>query len=104
MRREERVRRIPPPSIASLLTALCLVVVFALTGCTADSLTGPVLDPEITLQVDVDGDQGDEHNKNAFDGDQGDEHNNALDGDQGDEHNNLVCDGDPEQGDEHNCP
>ena len=37
-------------SVTSLLSALFLVVALTLTGCTADSLTGPVLSPETTVQ------------------------------------------------------
>ncbi len=72
-------------TLTSLLTAFLFVVAFTLTGCTADSLTGPVLDAETTIQA-----HGDDEHNNAH-GD--DEHNNKF-GD--DEHNNKHGD------DEHN--
>ena len=72
-------------TLTSLLTAFLFVVAFTLTGCTADSLTGPVLDAETTIQA-----RGDDEHNNAY-GD--DEHNNKK-GD--DEHNNKKGD------DEHN--
>ena len=69
-------------TLTSLLTAFLFVVTFTLTGCTADSLTGPVLDAETTIQAYGD----DEHNNAVGD----DEHNNKN-GD--DEHNNKRGDG-----------
>lgn len=69
-------------TLTSLLTAFFFVVAFTLTGCTADSLTGPVLDAETTIQA-----HGDEVHNNAA----GDEtHNNKYKGD--DVHNDKHGD------------
>ncbi len=38
-------------TLTSLLTAFLFVVAFMLTGCNADTLTGPDLGPETTIQV-----------------------------------------------------
>ncbi len=39
-------------TVTSLLTALFFVVAFVLTGCGADTLTGPDLGPETIVQSD----------------------------------------------------
>ena len=68
-------------TLTSLLTAFLFVVAFTLTGCTADSLIGPVLDAETTIQAIGDGTHnngiGDgTHNNGTGDG----THNNKGDG------------------------
>jgi len=63
-----------PSSIVSLLSVLCIVFVLILSGCSADSLSGPILGPETTIQAD--GGQGDDHNRgNKCGGGGGDHHN-----------------------------
>ena len=69
-------------TLTSLLTAFLFVVAFTLTGCTANSLTGPVLDSETTIQTHGDG----VHNDAVGDG-----VHNDKNGD--DEHNNKNGDG-----------
>ncbi|MCH8961251.1 MAG: hypothetical protein IH820_07980 [Bacteroidetes bacterium] len=44
------MRSVTPSSFTSLLSALFVVVALMLAGCTADSLTGPVLGPEVNIQ------------------------------------------------------
>ena len=76
-----------PSSFTSLLSALFVVVALMLAGCSADSLTGPVLDPETTIQAN--GDDG----HNAI----GDDGHNAV-GDDG--HNKIGDDGHNKIGDD----
>ena len=64
------MRSVIPSSFTSLLSALFVVVALTLAGCTADSLTGPILGPETIVQGDGD------HNATG-DGD----HNATGDGD-----------------------
>ena len=73
MRRAMRIST--SQTVTSLLMAFVFVVAFMLTGCTADSLTGPVLDSETTIQAN--------DNHNNLDGN--DNHNNS---DSNDNHNN----------------
>ena len=61
-------------TLTSFLTAFLFVVAFMLTGCNADTLTGPDLGPETTIQATTgDGTHnavGDgTHNKKASQGD-----------------------------------
>ena len=75
-------------TLTSLLTAFLFVVAFMLTGCSADTLTGPVLDSETTIQANGDG------THNNFNGDG--THNNKGDGthnDKGDGTHNNKGDG-----------
>lgn len=69
------MKRFIPSSASSLLSALFLVAMLILAGCSADSITGPVLAPE-TIQA-----SGDDHNNKKG----GDDHNNDDQGDDNDD-------------------
>ena len=75
-----------PSSVTSLLSALFLVVALMLAGCTADSLTGPILGPETIVQGDGDHNAIGDGDHNAI----GDGDHNAI----GDGDHNKTGDGD----------